>query len=429
MTDEDRITYFARTNFRSDRRIFGIKRADRRAHMYVIGKTGTGESTLLETMIRQDIENGEGVAVIDPHGDPVEKVFGAIPEGRKTDVIYLNAPDPAQPYGFNPVGNCPADKRPLAASGLIEVFKKIWFDAWGPRMEYILRNAVLALLDRPDSTLADMPRLFDAKSFRRAALFYSRNDHVRHFWLMEYEKYPARLKAEAIAPIQNKVGTFLAHPLLRRILTEPKTDLRMRSIMDEGKILLVNLSKGRIGEDGTALLGALIVSRIGLAGLSRANTPEENRKDFYLYLDEFQTFTTLSLANMLSELRKYQLNLILAHPFLTQLQPELRSAILGNVGTIISFRIGAEDAEILEMEFAPDLRAVDFVNLPNYHVYLRLMIDRLVSRGFRWGDGEKESLISFNGRQVDANEELWQRGGVRFPKFISLGKSEHFGGG
>jgi hypothetical protein len=199
---------------------------------------------------------------------------------------------------------------------------------------------------------------------------------------MEYEKYPARLKAEAIAPIQNKVGTFLAHPLLRKILTEPKTDLRMRSIMDDGKILLVNLSKGRVGEDVTALLGALIVSRIGLAGLSRANIPEENRRDFYLYLDEFQTFTTLSLANMLSELRKYRLNLILAHQFLTQLRPELRSAVLGNVGTIISFRVGAEDAEILEMEFAPDLRAVDLVNLPNYHVYVKLMIDGVVSRGF-----------------------------------------------
>lgn len=382
MSNLNRITYLGRTNFRDDRRIFGIKRADRRAHMYIVGKTGTGKSTLLETMIRQDIENGEGAALVDPHGDLAEKILSAVPDCRKDDVIYLNAPDPNQPFGFNPVGNCPVDKRPLAASGLIEVFKKIWSDAWGPRMEYILRNAILALLDRPNSTLADMPRLFDDKTFRRAAMFYSGNEHVRYFWLLEYEKYPARLKAEAIAPIQNKVGAFLAHPILRRILTEPKTNLRMRSIMDKGQILLVNLAKGRVGEDVTALLGALIVSRIGLAGLSRANVPEENRKDFFLHMDEFQTFTTLSLANMLSELRKYRLNLILAHQFLNQLQPELRSAILGNAGTIISFRVGAEDAEILEAEFQPEFRLTDLVNLPNHNIYLKLMVDGVVSRGF-----------------------------------------------
>lgn len=249
-------------------------------------------------------------------------------------------------------------------------------------MEYILRNAILALLDRPNSTLADMPAIFDDKTFRKAALFYSKNPHVRHFWLVEYEKYPARLRAEMIAPIQNKVGALLSQPILRRILTEPKTDLRMRTIMDEGRILLVNLAKGKVGEDVTALLGALIVSRIGLAGLSRANVAEETRKDFYLYMDEFQTFTTLSLANMLSELRKYRLNLILAHQFLNQLQPELRSAILGNVGTIISFRVGAEDAEIMEAEFQPEFRMADLVNLPNHNIYLKLMVDGVVSRGF-----------------------------------------------
>jgi hypothetical protein len=395
---DNRITILGRMNFRSDRRLFGIKRADRRAHMYVIGKTGTGKSTLLENMIRQDIENGEGLALLDPHGDLAGKIYSSVLESRKGDVIYLNAPDPNQPYGFNPLGNVSVVKRPLAASGLIEVFKKIWSDAWGPRMEYILRNAILALLDRPNSTLADMPRLFDDKVFRRAAMFSCRNEHVRYFWLVEYEKYPARLKAEAIAPIQNKVGAFLANPILRRILTEPTNDLRMRSIMDEGRILLVNLAKGKIGEDVTSLLGALIVSRIGLAGLSRANIPEENRKDFYLYMDEFQTFTTLSLANMLAELRKYRLNLILAHQFLNQLQPELRSAILGNVGTIISFRVGAEDAQILEAEFQPEFRLTDLVNLPNHKIYLKLMVDGVVSRGF---SGEKvaggESDINQNG--------------------------------
>jgi hypothetical protein len=380
--DHNRITFIGRMNFREDRRIFGIRRADRRAHMYIIGKTGTGKSTLLETMIQQDIEAGEGLALLDPHGDLVEKIVGHMPEARKDHVIYLDATDRTQPFGFNPVGGVASVKRPLAASGLLEVFKKIWNDSWGPRMEYILRNALLALLDRPNSTLADIPRLFDDKAFRKNALFYSRNEQVRYFWLQEYASYPARLRAEAIAPIQNKVGAFLANRILRTILTQPRDNLRMREIMDKGKILLVNLAKGTIGEDVTALLGALIVSRIGLAGLSRVNVPEQERRDFYVYLDEFQTFTTLSLANMLSELRKYHLNMILAHQFLSQADPQVRSAILGNAGTIITFRLGAEDAELMEREFLPELNAIDLVNLPNYSIYMKLMVDGVASRPF-----------------------------------------------
>ena len=382
MSDHYPIAFFARTNFRNERRVFGIRRADRRAHMYIIGKTGTGKSTLLETLVRQDMEAGEGLAVLDPHGDLIEKLLENVPEKRRGDLIYFNVPDQAHPLAFNPLESVSAEKRALAASGLLEVFKKIWSDSWGPRLEHILRNAVLALLERPGSTLADLPRLLDDKTFRKKALFWAKNDRVRDFWLREYEGYPSRFRTEAIAPIQNKVGAFLANPLLQKILTQPKSSFKFRRLMDDRKILLVNLAKGKIGEDTGALLGALLVSRIGLAGMSRAEIPEKDRRDFYVYLDEFQNYTTLSLANMMSELRKYSVNLILAHQFLSQLDPQIRAAILGNAGTIISFRIGAEDAEILEKEFYPEFRASDLASLPNYHIYIKMMVDGATSHPF-----------------------------------------------
>lgn len=350
--------------------------------MYLIGKTGTGKSTLLETMICQDIEAGRGVALLDPHGDLVERVLARIPENRKDDLIYFNVPDDNQPLGFNPLESVPPQKRALAASGLLEVFKKIWADSWGPRLEHILRNALLALFDQPQATLADILRLLDDYAFRRDAMSRVFNTQVRQFWLQEYENYPARFRAEAIAPLQNKVGAFLADPILNGILIQTKSAFDLRRVMDEGKILLVNLAKGKIGESATALLGALLVARIGLAGLSRANTSEPNREDFLLYLDEFQSFTTLSLANMLSELRKYRVGIILAHQYLAQVDLQIRDAILGNTGTILVFRIGLPDAEILAKEFYPVFSESDLVSLPNYQVYLKLMIDGVVSRPF-----------------------------------------------
>jgi hypothetical protein len=378
---ETRITFFAQTNFRNERKPFGIKKPDRRAHMYVIGKTGTGKSTLLETLIRQDMENGEGLALLDPHGDLVEKLLKAIPDERKHDLIYFNVAD-INPLGFNPLENVPADKRSLAASGLLDAFKKIWADSWGPRLEHILRNALLALLDQPQSTLADVLRLLENPGYRREVCFRVSNSQVRDFWLGEYENYPARLRAEAIAPIQNKVGAFLTNPLLNRILTQTKSAFNLRQVMDEGKILLVNLAKGKIGEDASSLLGALLVTKIGLAGISRADISEESRRDFYLYMDEFQNFATLSLTNMMAESRKYRLNMICSHQYLTQLDPEVRDAVLGNVGTIVSFRLGLVDAEILAGEFYPFFSAKDLINLPNYNIYVRLMIDGVVSQPF-----------------------------------------------
>jgi len=373
--------FFARTNFRDKRQTFGIKRPDRRSHVYVIGKTGTGKSTLIETMLSQDIAHNEGIALIDPHGDLAARVMGALPENRRNDLLHFDPTSP-EPMGFNPLEQVPLRRRPLAAAGLLEVFKKIWADSWGPRLEHILRNALLALLDQPAATLGDILRLLADSSFRRHVASGIQNPHVRSFWLEEYESYPARFRAEAIAPIQNKVGAFVSNPIVHRVVGRAQNSFDVRKVMDEGKILIVDLAKGKIGEDAAALLGAMLVSKVSLAALSRADVPEDARRDFYLYLDEFQNFTTLSLAGMLSELRKYRVNLILAHQYLAQLDPAIKSAILGNAGTIISFRVGMEDAEILAKEFYPVFAPVDLISLPNHQIYLRLMVDGRVSQPF-----------------------------------------------
>jgi hypothetical protein len=291
-----RITVFARTNFRNERKAFGIRRADRRFHLYVIGKTGTGKSTLLETLIRQDLAAGEGFALLDPHGDLVERVVTAVPASRRDDLVHWNVPDAERPLGFNPLADVPPRRRALAASGLLEVFKMRWNDSWGPRLEHILRNALLALLEQREATLADVLRLLTDDDFRRDAAMRLKNTQVRAFWLREYPGYPVRFRAEAIAPIQNKVGAFLADPLLYRILAQPKSSFDLRRIMDEGKVLLVNLAKGKLGEDTAALLGSLLVTALGWAAFGRADLPEKKRRDFWVYLDEFQSFTTLSLA-------------------------------------------------------------------------------------------------------------------------------------
>jgi GTPase SAR1 family protein len=376
------VTVFARTDFRNKPVAFGIKRADRRAHMYVLGKTGTGKSTLLESLMLDDLKKGYGFALLDPHGDLVKRIKSQIPWSRKDDVIDFDVPDSNQPYGFNPLANILADKRPLACSGLIQVFKHLWNDSWGPRLEHILRNSLLTLLDYPESTLADILKLLSDRDFRKKVIPFISNQQIKDFWTKEFDKYPERFRTEAIAPIQNKVGAFLSHPLLHKILTKPEKPLSLRKIMDEGKILLVNLAKGSIGEDTSNLLGSLLISRFDLAALSRANVPEEERADYTLFLDEFHNFTTQSLVLMLSELRKYRLSLVLAHQYLTQLDPTIKDAILGNVGTIIIFRIGAVDSEVFAQEFAPEFRQSDFTNLPNYHIYLKMMIDGKISSPF-----------------------------------------------
>src|SRR5882724_3209835 len=380
--NENPITYFARTNYRGGGKVFGIKRADRRSHMYVIGKSGTGKTTLLKTMILQDLQRGEGFALLDPHGDLVEEVVARVPKERAGEVVYLNAPDPNQLHRFNPLADVPHLKHPLAAAGLVEVFKKIWPDSWGPRLEHLLRNVCFALLETPGATLADIPRLLKDGDYRRRVAEQVSNAQVRSFWLSEYEGYSPSLRALVIAPLQNKVGAFLTDPILYRILSAPRSTFNLRSLMDSGGVLLVNLSKGRIGEGPAALLGSLLVASLGLSALGRADVLEEVRRDFFLYLDEFHTFSTLSLASMLAELRKYRLGLVLGHQHLAQLTPRVQAAILGNVGTFVSFRVGPLDAQLLAREFAPEVGVHDLTALPNYEVYLKLMVDGVVSRGF-----------------------------------------------
>lgn len=376
------ITYFAQADYRDDRRVFGIRQEDRFSHVYIIGKTGAGKSTLMETMALQDLERGNGFALIDPHGDLVERVAARATASRKPDVIYFNAADPAQPWGYNPLRHVAPQFIALAASGLMEVFKKMWPEAWGVRMEHILRNTLMALLEQPSATMHDVLRMFSDKNFRAQVARSLKNETVRRFLEKEFEKFSFGYRTDGVAPIQNKVGAFLADPLLNRILTHPEKDLHVRRIMDEGKVLLVNLSKGRIGEDSSSLLGGLLVTTIGLAAYTRADQPAQERRDFFVYADEFQSITTLALANMLSELRKYRVGFTVAHQYLNQLEPDVRHAVLGNAGTIVSFRLGAEDAPYFAREFQARFEAIDLMQLQNHHIYLKLMIDGLPSKPF-----------------------------------------------
>ena len=372
----------ARTNARGRYLPFSIKQADRLFHLYVIGKTGVGKTTLLENLIIQDIDAGRGCALIDPHGDLVERVASRVPAWRGEDLVYLDVPDPGQPYSYNPLARVSADKQALVASGLMEVFKKMWGDAWGVRMEHILRNALLTLLEQPRATIPDILRLFADKDYRRQAIACVTNEQVKLFWKTEFEQYNIRQRPEALAPIQNKVGAFLSDRRIQRIVAGPGKPLRLRSIMDEGKVLLINLAKGKIGDDSSSILGGLFVTALGLAAYSRADTPEAQRRAFFIYIDEFQNFTTLSIANMLSELRKYRVGMILAHQYLAQLDPDIRHAVLGNAGTLITFRVGPEDAILLAREFDPLFTPLDLMNLPNYEIYLKLMIDGTPSPPF-----------------------------------------------
>lgn len=376
------VSYFAETNSRPPNKIFGIKQADRLSHCYLIGRTGVGKTTLLETLAVQDFNRGRGVAIIDPHGDLADRLVKQVPSWRKDDLIYLNAPDESQQYGYNPLRRVRPDKIPLAVSGLMEAFKKLWDEAWGVRMEHILRNTLFALLEYGEGTLPDILRMLTDKAFRWQVLTRVTNEQVRAFWLHEFSNYTPRYRQETIAPIQNKVGAFLADPRLYRMFTSTPVDLHFRQIMDEGKILIVNLSKGRLGEDSANLLGALLVTTLSLAAFSRANVPETERRDYFILIDEFQSFTTLSVANMVSELRKYHVGLVLAHQNLYQLEPEVRHAVLGNVGTMISFRIGPEDARVIAREFEPVFSAHDLINLPNHDIYLKLAIDGVPSKPF-----------------------------------------------
>jgi hypothetical protein len=382
--NQDNITSFAVTNFRNTRRRFGIKDTDRAGHVYILGKTNTGKSTLIQNMAASDIERGHGMALIDPHGDLSVSVLDLVPPGRLKDVIYFNPADLDYPIAFNPLDKVEPEKHHLIVSGLISVFKKMCTrdSFWGPRMEHILRNCILALLEQPQSTLADIPLLLTDKYFRAEVVGKVTNQNVRNFWLLEFEKYNAWLKSEATAPILNRIGQFLSTPLIRNIVGQQKSSFNIRRIMDEGKILIADLSKGKIGEDNCSLLGSLLVTKLQLAAMSRADMPEEHRRPFFLFIDEIHSFLTLSFMDILSEARKYGLYLTLSHQYVEQLDERVRAAVIGNVGTIISFRVGVEDAKLLARELYPVFNESDLVNLPNHHIYLKLMIDGHTSQAF-----------------------------------------------
>jgi CxxC-x17-CxxC domain-containing protein len=376
------ITTFAETSYRNNFRRFGIKASDRRRHMYLVGKTGMGKSTLLENMIVGDIKAGKGVAVVDPHGDLAEKVIDYIPKSRINDVVYVNPADYEYPIAFNVMEKVEPHLRHLVASGLVGVFQKLWADSWGPRLEYILRNTILAVLDYPDSTLLAVTRMLSDKAYRKKVIEKIQDPVVKAFWVNEFAGYADKFASEAVSPIQNKVGQFLSTSLIRNIVGQVKSTINIREIMDEGKILILNLSKGRIGEDSSQLLGAMIITKIQLAAMSRVDQSMEQRKDFYLYIDEFQNFVTDSFTNILSEARKYRLNLSIAHQYIEQLGDSVKSAVFGNIGTMIVFRVGAADAEELVLEFSPTFTQEDIVNLPKYEFYTKLMIDGIASDPF-----------------------------------------------
>lgn len=379
---EHEVTIFAETNFRNQKRRFGIKTDDRRRHMYIVGKTGMGKTTLLENLFVSDVLNGHGCCYIDPHGDTTENLIDFIPPARINDVVYFNPADVEYPMGFNILETEAEWQKPLVASGLMGVFKKIWPDVWSPRMEYILMNCVLALLDYPGSTLLGINRLLVDKEFRARIVAKIRDPIVKTFWVAEFTSWSEKYATEAIAPVQNKVGQFLSSSVIRNIVAQVKSTLNIRRMMDDQKILIVNLSKGRIGEDNMRLLGGMLVTKIQLAAQERQNIPEKDRRDFYLFVDEFQNFANESFAVILSEARKYRLNLIVAHQYIEQLDERVVPAIFGNVGTIITMRVGGADAEAMETEFAPVFTPEDLVGLAKTQIYLKLMVDGVATRPF-----------------------------------------------
>jgi hypothetical protein len=383
--DPEHVTYFAETDYRNEKKRFGIKARDRTRHMYVIGKSGVGKSTLLENMAIQDIQRGEGIAVLDPHGSFADKMLEYVPEYRIKDVVYFAPFDTEHPISFNVLEDVGADRRHLVVSGLISTFKKIWVDAWSARMEYILTNTLLALLEYPGATLLGVNRMLSDKVFRKKVVENITDSAVKAFWTDEFANYTERMAAEAVPAIQNKIGQFTANPLVRNIIGQPKSSFDIRKVMDEQKILIINLSKGRIGDTNTSLLGSMIITKIYLAAMSRAEVSSSRMgalPNFYFYVDEFQSFANETFADILAEARKYKLALIIAHQYVAQMEEKVRDAVFGNVGTTVSFRVGPLDAELLEKVFSPQFMANDLINLGMAQIYLTLMINDIGSQPF-----------------------------------------------
>lgn len=382
-SDAQKITYLGKIDYRDKQLVFGIKEGDRTKHTYIIGKSGMGKSTLLENLIIQDINNGEGVCVIDPHGSLAEMLLHHIPESRIKDVVYFAPFDGEYPVGLNMLEKVSAEKRYLLANGMMAAFKKIFTDGDGKgtfsaRMEYVLNNIILALLENEGQTLLGVNRMLFDKEYRKFIVSNVTDPTVKDFWVNEYANYTDKTAQELAPSIQNKIGQFISNPLIRNIIGQKKTSFDIRKIMDEKKIFIANLSKGKVGEGNANLLGSLLITKIYLAAMSRADVDVYEAKKLppcYFYVDEFQNFANESFASILSEARKYKLALTVAHQYIEQMTDEVKSAVFGNVGTMITFRIGATDAEVFEKEFAPKFILDDFVNLSAYQIYLRLMID------------------------------------------------------
>lgn len=381
-TSREDLTPFAETNFRHNKTEFGIKTDDRRRHAYIIGKSGMGKSKLMESFINEDIQRGNGLAVIDPNGDLIMDTLRKIPEHRMNDVIFLDPADQDFPVGFNPLEVEDESLKHHIAQGFVGILKKMFGNSWGPRLEYILNYTILALLDYPDSTVLGIVRMLTDKSFRKKVIEEIKDPVVKKFWTTEFASYSDKFATEAIAPILNKVGQFTANSLIRNMIGQTKSTFNFREAMDSKKIILINLSTGRIGEINSALLGGMIITKLQLAAMSRADTKSEDRTDFFLYVDEFQHFATESFATILSEARKYKLNLTMANQYIAQMEDVVREAVFGNVGTIITFRVGAQDAGFLEKELNPPFEANDIINLDRQQIYLKMTIDGRTSAPF-----------------------------------------------
>jgi len=380
--EKKKINFFARTEFKNKPTTFGIKGEDRRKHLYVVGKTGTGKSTMIANMAINDMRNEEGMAVIDPHGDLTDALLDFIPSFRLNDVAYLDPADVAHPFHLNPLELKNTAHRELVASGIVSIFYKLYHYSWGPRLEYILRNCILTLLYVPNSTLLQIPEILTNDRFREKVVMGLSDQVLKNFWINEYNKLTPQMRSESIMPILNKVGQFLSSQTIRNIVGSPKSTIDLEEMMNKGKIILVNLSQGKLGEDNSALLGAMIITKIQLAAMNRVYEQEQTRKDFYLYVDEFQNFATSSFIKILSEARKYRLNLTLANQYIGQIDEDVQNAIFGNAGSIISFCVGATDARPLAREFGLKYKEEELVQLGNYQIVLKLSIDNHTSSPF-----------------------------------------------
>ena len=383
-SDEEKayINFFAKTLFKNKESVFGIKDEDRIRHIWTVGKTGTGKSTMIANMVIDDLKKGRGLAIIDPHGDLCEDILDYIPKGRINDTIYFNPADRDYPIIINPLEVTNKEEAELVVSGIVSIFNKIFGFSWGPRLEYILRNTLLTLTEVPDSTLNDVLTILTNRAFRNRVVEKIQDPVMKQYWNDEYNKMPDRLMSESISPILNKVGQFVGSPMIRRVIGKPKSTVSLDDVMNQGKILIANLSQGRLGEDNSSLLGAMLITKFQLAAMRRVDTPSRARLPFYLFVDEFQNFATSSFIKILSEARKYKLALTLANQYMAQIPEDVQKAILGNAGTLVAFSVGAEDAAIIFKEFAEVFSENDLINLSNFQIATKLMIDGRTSRPF-----------------------------------------------